>query len=412
MDAWENKKKNAKNSSFIPFVYEPLMLLEEKEAVIEMNNNSVGPIASRGYCNRAHYYLFSGDLQNAEIWYLKAIEIGEKLETAVPDLNSIYMRTGQLDKSISLLDTYEHILKRDVYLNLKVQTLDKLKKHDDEFVCVCEELYENADAITRRMHFLLKLGQVCNDLAQYEKSIGYFDRWEQLKKRSFGGSTSYELAHINMLQGKAFALYKLGKIDEAKVIANKILSMKNADTLALAIINEGSVEGLIHEEIAWDDYWRDTQISKYILDCLDRTNLEVDKGIPDVIDGVYQGNEKDAIKAIGHITARRTANDQAKYDNFIAAAKLVKQILEREVAIADEKKINEQIYQFYIAKAMLFYGDYQLINAKTTNNFDMARYCYFQVTNIFKEVDKVYSCWLDSFLRYIQTYFVDFDVIK
>lgn len=412
VDAWENKKKNAKNSSFIPFVYEPLMLLEEKETVIEINNNSRGTITPRGYCNRAHYYLFSGDLQNAEIWYMKAIEIGEKLETAVPDLNSIYMRTGQLDKSISLLDTYEHVLKRDVYLNLKVQTLDKLKKHDDEFLRVCEELYENADTITRKMHFLLKLGQVCNDLAQYEKSLGYFDKWEQLKKRNFGGSTSYELAHINMLQGKAFALYNLGKIDEAKVIANKILEMKNADALALAIIKEESVEGLIHDEIAWDDYWRDTQISKYILDCLDRTNLEVDKGIPDVIDGVYQGNEKDAIKAIGYITGRKTANDQAKYDNFIAAAKLVKQILEREVAIANEKKINEQIYQFYIAKAMLFYGDYQLINAKTTNNFDMARYCYFQVTNIFKEVDKVYSCWLDSFLRYIQTYFADFDIIK
>ena len=50
------------------------------------------------------YFLINSkcDLQNAEIWYLKAIEIGEKLETAVPDLNSIYMRTGQLDKSITL----------------------------------------------------------------------------------------------------------------------------------------------------------------------------------------------------------------------------------------------------------------------------------------------------------------------
>lgn len=412
VEEWEKKKKNAKNNFFVPFVYEPLMPIEEKKVVAELNNNSVDSITSRGYCNRAHYYLFSGDLQNAEIWYLKAIEIGEKLETAVPDLNSIYMRTGQLDKSISLLDTYEHTLKRDVYLNLKVQTLDKLKKHDDEFVGVCKELYENTDAVTRKMHFLLKLGQVCNDLTQYEKSLDYFDMWESLKKQNFGGSTSYELAHINMLQGKAFALYKLGKIREAKVIATKILSMKNADMLALAIINEESVEGLIHEEIAWDEQWRDTQISKYIVDCLDRTNLEVDKGIPNVRDGVYQGNEKDAIKAIGYITGRKTANDQAKYDNFIAAAKLVKQILERKVAIADEKKINEQIYQFYIAKAMLFYGDYQLINAKTTNNFDMARYCYFQVTNIFKEVDKVYSCWLDSFLRYIQTFFSDFDIIK
>lgn len=414
VDAWERKKKQAKtkNSSSVSFVYEPLMPLEEEQAVIESNNDSVRTVASRGYCNRAHYYLFSGDLQNAEIWYIKAIEIGEKLETAVPDLNSIYMRTGQLDKSIALLDKHAHILKRDVYLNLKVQTLDKLKKHDDEFVSICEELLENADALTRKMHFLLKLGQVCNDLKQYEKSLVYFDRWERLKKQKFGTSTSYELAHINMLQGKAFALYKLGRIEDAKKIAKKILGLKNEDTLALAIINEGNVEGLIHEEIAWDDYWRDTQISKYILDCLDRTNLEVDKGIPDVVDGVYQGNEKDAIKAVGYITGRKTANDQAKYDNFIAAAKLVKQILDRESTIVDEKKINEQIYQFYIAKAMLYYGDYQLINAKTTNNFDMARYCYFQVTNIFKEVDKVYSCWLDSFLRYIQTFFADFDIIK
>lgn len=412
VDAWERKKKRTQNSSFVPFVYEALMPLEEEQAVVEINSDSVGPVASRGYCNRAHYYLFSGDLQNAEIWYIKALEIGEKLETAVPDLNSIYMRTGQLDKSIALLDKYAHVLKRDVYLNLKVQTLDKLKKHDDEFVSVCEELLVNADALTRKMHFLLKLGQVCNDLKQYEKSLTYFDRWEKLKKRNFGSSTSYELAHINMLQGKAFALYKIGRIEDAKEIANKILGLKNADTLALAIINEGSVEGLIHEEIVWDDYWRDTQISKYILDCLDRTNLEVDKGIPNVVDGVYQGNEKDAIKAVGYITGRKTANDQAKYDNFIAAAKLVKQILDREMPIVDEKKINEQIYQFYIAKAMLYYGDYQLINAKTTNNFDMARYCYFQVTNIFKEVDKVYSCWLDSFLRYIQTFFADFDIIK
>lgn len=410
VDAWE--KKQAKKGTFVPYIYEPLMPLEKEQVTAGINNNSVGPIVSRGYCNRAHYYLFSGDLQNAEIWYLKAIEIGEKLETAVPDLNSIYMRKGQLDKSVSLLDAYSHVLKRDVYLNLKVQTLDKLKKHDSEFVEVCEELLESADTITRKMHFLLKLGQVCNDLAKYEKGLGCFERWEKLKKQKFEASASYELAHINMLQGKAFALYKLGRIDEAKVVANKVLGLKNADTLALAIINGESVEGLIHEEIAWDDYWRDTQISKYIEDCIERTNLEVEKGIPDVVDGVYQGNEKNAIKAIGYITGRKTANDQAKYDNFIAAAKLVKQILNREEAIADEKKINEQIYQFYIAKAMLFYGDYQLINAKTTNNFDMARYCYFQVTNIFKEVDKVYSCWLDSFLRYIQTFFADFDIIK
>lgn len=412
VDAWEKKRKKSKNKLFIPFVYEPLIALSQEQVVAKNDDNSIGAIASRGYCNRAHYYLFSGDLQDAEIWYLKSIEIGEKLETAVPDLNSIYMRTGQLDKSIALLDKYSHVLKRDVYLNLKVQTLDKLKKHDDDFVAICEELLDSTDAVTRKMHFLLKLGQVCNDLSRYEKGIGYFNQWEKLKKQNFGASASYELAHINMLQGKAFALYKLGKLDEAKEIANKILSLKNADTLAMAIINGESVEGLIHEELAWDDYWRDTQISKYIIDCLDRTNLEVEKGIPDVIDGVYQGNEKDAIKAIGYITGRKTANDQAKYDNFIAAAKLVKQILEREGTISDEKKINEQIYQFYIAKAMLFYGDYQLINAKTTNNFDMARYCYFQVTNIFKEVDKVYSCWLDSFLRYIQTFFADFDIIK
>lgn len=412
VDIWEKRKKQAKNSTFVPFIYEPLMPLDEEKVVVEINNNSIGSVVSRGYCNRAHYYLFNGDLQNAEIWYLKAIEIGEKLETAVPDLNSIYMRKGQLDKSVSLLDNYSHVLKRNVYLNLKVQTLDKLKKHDDEFVEVCEELLESADTITRKMHFLLKLGQVCNDLAKYEKGLGYFDRWEKLKKQNFGASASYELAHINMLLGKAVALYKLGRIDEAKVVANKVLDLKNADTLALAIINGESVEGLIREEIAWDDYWRDTQISKYIEDCLERTNLEVEKGIPDVVDGVYQGNEKNAIKAIGYITGRKTANDQAKYDNFIAAAKLVKQILNREETIVDEKKINEQIYQFYIAKAILFYGDYQLINAKTTNNFDMARYCYFQVTNIFKEVDKVYSCWLDSFLRYIQTFFADFDIIK
>ena len=33
-------------------------------------------------------------------------------------------------------------------------------------------------------------------------------------------------------------------IDEAKVVANKVLDLKNADTLALAIINGGSVEGI------------------------------------------------------------------------------------------------------------------------------------------------------------------------
>ena len=412
IDAWEKKKKQAKSSSFIPFVYESLFPLDDEKIKKEVGSNLVTSTVSRGYCSRAHYYLISGDLQNAESWYLKAIEIGEKLETAVPDLNSIYMRTGRLDKSIALLERYAQVLKRDKFLNLKVQTLDKLKKHDDEYVDVCEELLKSAETIPVKMHFLLKLGQVCNDLAKYEKGVDYYERWEELKKRNFGTSGSYEMAHINMLHGKAFALYKLGRVDAAKTVANKIIELKKTDSLALAIINGGSVEGLIHEEIAWDDDWRDPLISKYIKDCLERTNLEVEKGIPDVIDGVYQGDEKSAIKAIGYITGRKTANDQAKYDNFIAAAKLVKQILDREKTISDEKKINEQIYQFYIAKAMLFYGDYQLINAKTTNNFDMARYCYFQVTNIFKEVDKVYSCWLDSFLRYIQTFFADFDIIK
>ena len=55
---------------------------------------------------------------------------------------------------------------------------------------------------------------------------------------------------------------------------------------------------------------------------------------------------------------------------------LEKKNLQQELFIAqkelkkyeNEKKINEQIYQFYIAKAMLFYGDYQLINAKTTQH--------------------------------------------
>lgn len=76
------------------------------------------------------------------------------------------------------------------------------------------------------MHFLLKLGQVYNDLAKYEKGLIYYDKWERLKKQNFGNSASYELAHINMLQGKAFALYKLGKVDEAKVVADKILNLK------------------------------------------------------------------------------------------------------------------------------------------------------------------------------------------
>ena len=408
IDAWEKRKK-AKKKIFVPYVYESLRPLEVEQVVSEINNNSV--VASRGYCSKAHQYLVNGELQKAERYYLKAKELGEKLETVVPDLNTVYMRTGQIDKSMDLLDSYSHVLKRDVYLNLKFQTLDKLKKYDEEFFGVCEELLKSAEAITTKMHLLLRLGQVCNKLAKYEKSLEYFNIWEKLKKQTGESDASYESLYINMLQGKAFALCNLERSDEAKTVASKILSLKSEDQLAMAIINGENAE-LIHAEMAWDDYWSDTQISKYMEDCLERTNLEVDKGIPDVQDGVYQGSEGDAIKAIGYITGRKTANDQAKYNNFIAAAKLVKQILDREKPIIDEKKINEQKYQFYLAKAMLFYGDYQLINAKTTNNFDMARYCYFQVTNVFNGVDKVYSCWLDSFLRYIQTFFADFDTIK
>lgn len=424
LDEW--KSRNNKMSSISTFEYCPLEPYKENKLNVEhlekdSNNTVINEFIrireqstsayGKGFCVKAHTCLVNGDLSKAELLYIEALKAGERIETTVPDLNAVYMRTNQLDKSIKLLDAYSHLLKREVYVNLKIQTLTKAKINSNELLDLYNEAFESTDVPARKMHYLLQMAQIYNEASQYKKALTCFESWEKYREKNKNIlSGNYDISSIYILRGKAFALYKLGKVEMAQEYAREVLKLRPDDTMANSIISNDDVS--TQKEIVWDDSWRDAQISKYIVDTLREFNLGVEGGLK-IKDGIYVGDEATAVKSIGFIINRKTANDASKSSNYFAAAKIVEQILERGVNITRDKEINEQKYQLYVAKGMLFFADSQLSDAKILNNYDMARYCYLQVTNVFKGVDKIYSCWLDAFYRYIQTYFMDInDVTK
>ena len=354
-------------------------------------------LSSSKYYDKAHSEMVNGKLDSAKEYYLQSLEEENLIQSAVPDLFSVYMRLQLFDDAINILNKYEKELNREVYLNLIIQVYQKTQTDDKKLIEIEKEMIERVNT-PKKMHYLLELAKVYSRCNKYDEALEAIVKWEKYSQRV--NSTSVK--KIYGYRAKAIILYKLGRLQEADILARKILSVNREDKIADAIIKR-EIETI--DEASWDDNWTLSKISSFITDKIDNLNLASEKILVQFIkDGVFTGTVKEAIRFIKNIRERRTSNDADYSANIMVCAKLVKQAME-SYDVNNSNEINEQRYQNYLASALLAMGDDQFMTSTGLDQYDFARYCYLQVIRIFRDSEKIDIRKMESYKRFLQTFF-------
>ena len=392
---------NCDNNSSIDFLPNE----DKNNKFVEIRNSANG--SEKGNYDIAHRNLFAGRLEAAKEFYLKALHSNEKIEATVPDLNSIFMRLGDINSSIELLNAYEDVLQRKVYLNLMIASLHKSQKNKHLLIKLLVENVHRTSNITAKMHNIMALAKCYAEIGNFEKSLECFDEWEALSKRSHNSINTSVKTYF--MKSKAVVLIKNGDKRGAEELAKSILKISPNDIIAQSILNN---EDNISLDLEWDDSWNKSSKTQYITQKLNDVSLESENDLKGHIQGgKYVGSEKKALDAIINITKRRkTANNDDKSSHYFICAKLIDNLLanakNNNNEIIRSEKINEQMLQLYMAIGMLYWGEVQFSTTDFDNHYDFTRFCYWQVTNIF-DGQKTYACWLAAFTRYFETFFID-----
>jgi hypothetical protein len=108
----------------------------------------------------------------------------------------------------------------------------------------------------------------------------------------------------------------------------------------------------------------------------------------------------------------RSVNEEAKSNQYLAGAKLIRQVLDRGDDETDTDKFNEQRFLFFVAEGACSYANFRLYRKEIVDNSDIARYFYMQPITVFNDSDKFRISWAVATIRFVQTYFDPIDDIR
>lgn len=355
------------------------------------------------------------DLQKAINYYKKAIEQKQRLSGSVPNLAAIYSRLEMFDEALTLLNTTgKTAMDRAAYLNLKMTILGKArdKKYKDELLSTYNQIRENTPSTEKKADLLFSEAYILAQMEEYELAIDMFKKCLiKCTPKTYATREKFNKQHINILTGLCNAYYKFGNMADATKYANEILTLDSVNEFAKSILS-GRVDEdaeLITENIGI------THINKFIQDRIDELSLDSEvKNKSSLENGVFVAPQEQAIRIMDAIrdSKRGSVNDEAKSNEYLAGAKLTRQILDRDEDIIAPEIINEQKYLYFIAEGSCAYANSRLYRTELADNMDVARYFYIQTVTIFNDSGKVRSCWVMATLRYIETFFYTVDEIR
>ena len=354
------------------------------------------------------------DPQRAITFYKEAIKQRQRLASSVPNLASLYARLQMCAEALALLDEHgERAMERKAYLNLRISILFKAKEagYRQDVLDTYKALLEMTASREKQAELYFSEAYLFSQMGGYKEAIQFFQQSLQKMERGFYlNEERKQRQTINALMGICSAYFKLDDIEKAKEFAHKILRLQPQNELAQSII-AGEFKG--NAELSNVDLEEDAigmaKISGYISQKIEGLSLENELKKQQVIkEGVFIGNAYEGYKIIDEIIhgqVRVSVNDEIQSNNYFVVAKLMRQILDSGKKIKKVTFFNEERYQAYVAKGTYFYGNYRLHRNDFADNFDTARYCFFEAYSMAQDIKNAYRCWGVSTICYIQTYF-------
>lgn len=353
------------------------------------------------------------DLQKAITYYKKAIELKQRLTGSIPNLVSIYSRLEMFPEALKLLDSNgKSVMDKSAYLNLKQSVLVKAKdrKYKREIDDTFGQMVAMAATIDRKTEIAVSKAYLLVQIEEYDDAVKtYVECLSNCQKKSYP-SDKKNKQKIYILTGLCNIYIHRSEIDEARKYAEQIIDIDSNHEFALSILNGNINEDaeLIDENIGV------THINGYIQKHLEELSLDSEVKVKDLLEnGLFIGTQEKASSILNSIMdpRNRSVNEEAKSNQYLAGAKLIRQILSRDEDI-DTDKFNEQRFLYFVAEGTCSYANSRIYRTELADNMDVARYFYIQPITIFNDSEKMRSSWAVATIRYIQTFFDSLENIR
>lgn len=392
-----------------------------KKQIVSMTPHNLKVISRYGKNDDAtDYFLLAQktdiedkDPQKAIILYKEAITKKQRLASSVPNLASLYARLQMYPEALALLQDYgRKNMERKAYLNLRISILFKAKEpaYKQDVLDTYKTLLEMTASGEKKAELYFSEAYLFSQMGGYREAIQFFQQSLQKMKQGFYlNEERKQRQTINALMGVCNAYVKLNDIEKAKTFANKILLLQPQNELAQSIIADEFKGNAELSNVDLEDAIGIAKISGYISQKIEGLSLENELKKQQVIkEGIFVGNADEGrriIDGIIHGQVRVSVNDEIQSNNYFVVAKLLRQILDSEKELKDVAVFSEERYQAYVATGTYFYGNYRLHRNDLVDNFDTARYCFFEAYSMAQDIKNAYRCWGVSTICYIQTYF-------
>lgn len=193
----------------------------------------------------AQNMLQSNRLRDAEEYYIRSIQAGERVDSAVLGLENLYLRDeNRMLDAVDLIEVYGDMLDADKRRNQEIAIYQKGRERPFKIkLChLLEAGLEKAPRVSVKLHYLALQGNTLRQLGEYEAALDSYRRWRALydnEVKEQGLAAVRQLTNgLNAVRrGEASCYYLLGKQEQAVAIANELLRVTPGDPTALEIID-------------------------------------------------------------------------------------------------------------------------------------------------------------------------------
>lgn len=367
------------------------------------------------YYDMAHKYFTNGQFTTAEELFIRALRAGDRPESAIADLVTLYLRdASRVPDAIDLLEAYGHELPEDKRINLQLQIYQKIPERPYRIkLChLLNEVVERPIRTSAKLHYLSLQGNTLRALGEYHMALNSYKRWHQLYNAEvqYRGSavvTQYAIALNAVHRSEAICQYMLGNKPKAERLAKELLRISATDETARKILDgtldKDAADAENTSGIVSDEEIRlgEAEQSNFATDRLENIQLSKYMKSYALDNGEYSGDRKKAEEDINFLLRTPGQTPSIRGERLLCAAKIVAAVDEQQRAKKSSSGgFRPGTKETYIARSMAAYGDSVLIAQQEQ---DTARYAYLQAIEVLNETE---TDWKKSLSHYVSSYFL------
>lgn len=403
-----------------------------EKAVVMQSNYVMKPLSAneaRQLADKASNARTSGNLNQAARLFESAIRMGAVEEKILNEYIIVLQQLDRIDEALRFLNEHEQHISESKLVNLRIGLYDKKK----DYVSVCplyERAFQLAPTVSAKSHNLGRLIAAYAKIEDYENALKTCRRWEVFYSQNRYSTDSDKLkkASTYISRQKAYCLYLVGRVEEAREIATALVRINPADTIANGIldgtltndkvtpnadtgtsVSEVNSESFSNIETI-DDFWDEeietitengqSQFSGFVRLKIQQADIAANLKTKHIRDGRYVGSVEEGLKDVESLISRQKVSAKTKSDIFFSACKLLEQIEQ-----IDETKSKNTYSKYRLAgRAMAAWGDVMVSQAR---QLDTTRMAYLESLRVLTpRRNGMEQGWVDSYNRYIKSFFL------